>query len=218
MSTYQDVAAKRSSKPSRRSLTISLLVAALIVAMALDTTVVRTGSDLDFTEEAFSPEQFGATEFPAVQQWIEENAVGVQLLVQALEDDRDAAITQHGRQTGAHPIFPVSFTGRIEEGQSGIVEVAVDQAPDDLTIRLQLGPAINGTELRDVTGTIRFQQFTNQIEYQNAGRALNNAMRADTLDPIDRDQLEGRLITVSGAFTLINPNNWLVTPARVTVQ
>lgn len=218
MSSHQDVAAKRHSNLSRRSLAIFVLVAALIVAMALNTTVVRTGSELDTAEASFSPEQFGATEFPVVQEWIEENAVGVQLLVQALENDRDAAIAQHGTQAGAYPIFPVTFTGRIVEGQSGIVEVSVDQAPEDLTIRLQLGPAINGTELRDVTGTIRFQQFTNQIEYQNAGRALNDAMKADTLDPIGRDQLEGRLVTVSGAFTLINPSNWLVTPARVTVQ
>ena len=42
---------------------------------------------------------------------------------------------------------------------------------------MQTGPAINGTDLRDAPGEIKFGQFTNQIEYQNAGAALNNAMK-----------------------------------------
>lgn len=218
MSLHQDPEAKRSSNFSVRPLVIPVLLAGLIVAMALDTTAVRDGSELDVVDASFSPEAFGATEFPVVQEWVEQNAVDAQVLAQALEDDREAAISQYGTQPNAFPIFPVTFTGRIEEGQSGIVEVSVNQAPDDLTIRLQIGPAINGTELRDVTGNIKFQQFTNQIEYQNAGQALNNAMRMEILDPLDRDQIPGSEVTVTGAFTMINPQSWLVTPVRLSVQ
>ena len=87
-----------------------------------------------------------------------------------------------------------------------------------MKVRIQTGPAINGTELRDATGTVSFGQFTNQIEYQNAGSALNNEMKKAILAPIDTDALAGKTVSVVGAFRLINPKSWLVTPVRLEVQ
>ena len=52
-------------------------------------------------------------------------------------------------------------------------------------IRVQTGPAINGTDLRDATGEVKFGDFKNQIEYQNAGSAINNAMKEAVLAGID---------------------------------
>ena len=83
---------------------------------------------------------------------------------------------------------------------------------------MQTGPAINGTDLRDATGEIKFGDFKNQIEYQNAGAAINNAMKAAVLAGIDTASLAGKTVTVTGAFTLVNPKNWLVTPVEITVQ
>jgi predicted lipoprotein len=83
---------------------------------------------------------------------------------------------------------------------------------------VQTGPAINGTDLRDATGTITFEQFTNQIDYQNAGSALNKEMKAQVLSKIDNGNLTGKTLSVVGVFQLINPNSWLVTPVRLDVQ
>ena len=33
---------------------------------------------------------------------------------------------------------------------------------------MQVGPAINGTALRDATGLVNFNDFVNQVEYANA--------------------------------------------------
>ena len=70
---------------------------------------------------------------------------------------------------------------------------------------MQTGPAINGTDLRDATGEIKFGEFKNQIEYQNAGSAINNAMKKQVLAGIDTSALPGKTISVVGAFTLVNP-------------
>ena len=83
---------------------------------------------------------------------------------------------------------------------------------------MQTGPAINGTDLRDATGEIKFGHFKNQIEYQNAGAAINNAMKEAVLAGIDTKALAGKTVSVVGAFTLVNPKNWLVTPVEITVQ
>ena len=39
---------------------------------------------------------------------------------------------------------------------------------------MQIGPAINGTALRDVTGTVDFNEFTNQLEFQEVATEFNN--------------------------------------------
>lgn len=185
--------------------------------MALDTKVVRIGSEDDSRVAAFSAELYGETEFPRVQALIEERAVGAQALVEALDRDREAAVVQYGVMAGAQPIFSVSFTGVVGEGRSGVRNVAVEGLPPDLLIRVQTGPAINGTDIRDATGTIEFGQFTNQIEYQDAGSALNNQVKAQVLAPVEAANLTGKTISVVGVFRLVNPESWLVTPVRLDV-
>ena len=119
--------------------------------------------------------------------------------------------------SGVGTVMPVSFTGVVGEGKSGIYSIAVDGLPPETKIRLQTGPAINGTDLRDATGEIQFGQFKNQIEYQNAGAGINNAMKQAVLAKLDSSALAGRTVHVVGAFTLVNPKNWLVTPVRLDV-
>ncbi|WP_423822846.1 DUF2291 domain-containing protein [Salinisphaera sp. SPP-AMP-43] len=193
-------------------------VVVLLVVMGLDTTVVPIGSEVGAASNQFSPEQYGETEFPKVQKAIEQRAAPAPALVKAINEDKQAAVEKYGVPTDIAPIMAVKFTGTLGEGTSGIYNVKVPDVADDLTIRVQTGPAINGTVLRDGVGNIEFGDFKNQIEYQNAAAAINNAMKKQELSGLDRDNLSGKKVTVVGAFQLINPNNWLVTPVRFSVQ
>ena len=218
MSTQATVPTKRNARPGLRK---ALAVGAAIVllgAMALDTKIVRIGSDEDVRKASFSPEDYGKTQFPIVQAEVEKRAVDAVTLYDALTADRAAAQEQYGVPAGTGPVFSTKFTGVVGEGKSGIYKVAVEGLPDTLTLRVQTGPAINGTELRDATGTIEFGQFRNQIEYQDAGSALNNEMKKEVLSKIDTSTLQGKTIAVVGAFKLINPKSWLVTPVRLDIQ
>ena len=85
-------------------------------------------------------------------------------------------------------------------------------------MRVQTGPALNGTDVRDATGTIAFGQFTNQIDYQNAGAALNDEVKKQVLAKIDTAHLTGKTISVIGVFQLVVPNSWLITPVRLDVK
>ncbi len=190
----------------------------VLVAMALDTKVVKIGSADDARTAAFSPAAYGESEFPRIKGLVEEKAVGAPALAEALAKDKTAAVKQYGVVSGGTPVFPVSFSGVAGDAKSGIYEVAVDGMPDGTKVRMQTGPAINGTELRDVTGTVAFGQFKNQIEYQNAGSALNNQMKASVLANVDTANLKGKKVKVVGAFRMINPKNWLVTPVALGVE
>ncbi|MBG1232341.1 DUF2291 family protein [Aestuariivirga litoralis] len=211
---------RTSSSLSSRKGWIILGVAAVVLfgAMAASTKVVVVGSADDVRKKVFSKEEYGAAKFPDVQKFILEHAVDSKELGAAIATDATAAGTKYGVATNTGPVIPVTFTGTAGEGSSGIYKVAVDGLPEGTLVRVQMGPAINGTDLRDATGTIKFGQFTNQIEYQDAGSALNNEMKKQTLAGIDAANLTGKKITVTGVFKLINPKGWLVTPVKASVE
>ncbi|GGX93784.1 lipoprotein [Litchfieldella qijiaojingensis] len=203
----------------KRGLATAIGIAIVLLgAMALDTKVVKIGSEADLRDDGFSAERFGAEQFPIVRTSVEERAVEVSQLAAAIAEDKTAAGERYGEPAGIGPVIPLSFSGVVGEGKGGIYTVDVEGVPEDLTIRVQTGPAINGADLRDATGTIQFGQFTNQIEYQNAAAAINDEMKQQVLSDIDTGDLTGKTISVTGVFKLINPHNWLVTPVRLNVQ
>lgn len=206
------------TRARRRTVITALAGLVLLGAIALDTKVVTIGGDEDLRQQAFDPDRFGRGEFPRIRDFVIDRAPDVALLAEELAADSAAATAAYGTTAGAFPVLTVTFTGIVGEGSSGIFSVDVPGLPDGPTIRVQTGPAINGTELRDIVGDIDFGAFTNQIEYQNAGTGINRAMAAEVLSDLDRDALPGQTISVTGAFTLINPNNWLVTPVALEVQ
>ncbi|KHJ54431.1 DUF2291 domain-containing protein [Aureimonas sp. OT7] len=216
MSTEAVAARRARFRPSH--MVLAATAVALLAAIALDTTYVSVDSAEGARAQGFSPETYGAEEFPNVQSAIEGKATDAAALAAAIAANKDEAVAQHGTPSGIAPVMSVTFTGVAGEPRSGIYPVTVEGAPDDLVIRVQTGPAINGTELRDAPGTIEFGQFTNQIEYQNAGAALNEEMKKQVLAGVDTANLNGKTITVTGAFRLINPKSWLVTPVRMSVE
>ncbi|MHA6644020.1 DUF2291 family protein [Mesorhizobium sp. A623] len=211
-------ASGRRSSPGLRRIVTGVAVLVVLGAMALDTKVVRIGSAEDVQSAVFSPEEYGKTEFPKVQADVEARAVDAATVAAAIAKDKIAAEKEYGVPAGVGPAISVKFAGVVGEGKSGIYKIAVPGIGDTPLVRLQTGPAINGTELRDASGKITFGQFKNQIEYQNAGSALNNEMKSEVLSTIDTSALTGKTVTVVGVFKLINPKSWLVTPVRLDVQ
>lgn len=214
MSAQKNVRAERGSASRRRHFVLLAIGAVILVAMALGTKVVPIE---DVKSDVFSPAEYGKKDFPRIQALIEKGAVDAKELAAAIAADKAAAGEKYGKPGSVGPIFPVRFTGVVGEGASGVFMVKVEGMPEGSGIRVQTGPAINGTEVRDATGTVDFGQFTNQIEYQDAGSALNNEVKTQVIGDLDREKLPGKTVEVVGAFQLINPANWMVTPVRFKV-
>lgn len=211
------VGRRRLSAGAKRGVWIGVIVLVLL-GIVLGTRVVSSDDPLAQGAVDFDPATFGAENFPTVQSTIVDKATDATTLADAIAADPDAAAKEYAVQSSGGPVYSVTFTGVVGEGQSGIYEVTVDGVPDDLLIRVQTGPAINGTDLRDATGDITFGQFTNQIDFQNAASALNDELKKTVLADVDTTNLTGKTIEVTGAFTLVNPAAWLVTPVELSVQ
>jgi len=190
----------------------------LVAAMALDTTVVHIGSDADTRKQAFAPDAFGTAEFPRIQSFVVERAVDALTLAPEIMADKVAAGKKYGTASSTGSIMMVRLAGVVGEGKTGVYSLAVEGMPPEITVRVQTGPAINGTDLRDATGDIVFGEFKNQIEYQDAGSGINRAMKAAVLDGLDAASLSGKTIDVVGVFRLVNPKNWMITPVRIDVK
>jgi predicted lipoprotein len=201
----------------KRAIWIAVAVIALLLVV-LGTKVVPNDDPRAQSDVAFDPATFGAETFPAVRDGVIDRAVDAATLAQAIAEDSEAAAEEYSMPSSGGPVYSVTFTGVAGEGQSGIYPISVEGLPEDLLVRVQTGPAINGTDLRDATGDIQFGQFRNQIEFQNAAAALNEEVKTQVLADVDTAALEGQTVQVTGAFTLVNPAAWLVTPVELSVQ
>ena len=197
---------------------VSGAVLILIAAMVIDTKVVKIGSAADVKSDVFSAATYGKSNFPKVQAAVESRAVDAAVLAAALGKDQAAAEKQYGVASEAGPEISVKFTGKAGKQDLGVYDVAVAGVPDKIHITVQTGPAIMGTDLRDGTGSITFGQFRNQIDYQNAGSALNAEMKKEVISKVDAGNLTGKTISVIGVFQLTDPDNWAVTPVKLDVQ
>lgn len=217
MSVLATKATPRRSGGTGRLAVLVAAAAVLLAAMVLDTKVVKIGSSATVQPGAFSPAAFGKAEFPKIQAAVENRAVDAAALAAAIAKDKDGAAKQYGVEAGPGPEMPVKFTGVAGKEDSGVYDVGVDGLGGTV-VRVQTGPAIMGTDLRDATGTINFGQFTNQIEYQNAGSALNKEMKKEVLSKAVTGPLTGKTVSVVGVFQLTDPNAWLVTPVKLDVR
>jgi predicted lipoprotein len=197
---------------------IAAIAAAIVGGIALDTRVVPIGSENDLRQQAFSPDAYGVKTFPRIREFVAQNAVEATKIGALALADKAQLAEIHGTRSSTGSIIPVNFEGTVGEGKSGLYTISIEGFPLEIRVRVQTGPAINGTDLRDVPGDIAFGDFKNQIEYQNAASAINRAMKHEVLESIDTANLTGKSIRVTGAFRLINPKNWVITPTEVTVQ
>ncbi|QNT07266.1 DUF2291 domain-containing protein [Marinomonas arctica] len=217
--TVQTQLSNQLASKKRKIMLISAIATAMVVsAMALDTKVITNGSTDDLRQQAFSADNYAKAQYDEIKTYVLENAVDANLLLKELNADKKAAGQKYGIGGGVGPVIPVSFEGEIIVGKSGIFDVKIEGFPSGQKVRIQTGPAINGTDLRDATGKITFGEFTNQIEYQDVGAALNRVMKEDILEKIDQSTLTGKTVEISGVFRLINAKNWLITPVRMNLK
>ena len=107
-------------------------------------------------------------------------------------------------RSGTSPYsFAVRGEGVAKKPEGNIVELDVEGVPSDVTVSLQIGPAINGTALRDASGLYRLQRLPQPGRLRGRGhRAEHRGQDAACSKDLDRDALEGKTVKFLGAFTL----------------
>lgn len=190
----------------------------VVAAMALDTTYKDSDAPKTVAggRAAFEPAKYGAKTFPKASATIEQKAQPLAQLVAAMRKDLDAAGKQFGHHEGTSPYsFAASGAGVAGAAKSGLMPVRVAGVPKSTTVSLQVGPAINGTAIRDAVGFISFNQFVNQVDFADAATALNTEVKTKVLKGIDPQPLKGKRVSFVGAFTALGPTVVTITPVKL---
>jgi predicted lipoprotein len=196
------------------------VVVLLLVAIGFATEYRPIDAPHAATQQAFDPAAFAAQTYePQVVPEIQRSAVELPVLLPALATDPEAAGEQYGRRPGTGPYnYAVRGSGVAGNVRNGLLPVTVPGVPDGTNVYVQVGPAINGTALRDAVGFITFGQFLNQVEYADAATALNEAMKQRVLAGLDPASLSGKTVSFVGAYTALTPTTVTITPVELQVR
>ena len=197
------------------------VVTVLFLGAAGLSTTVRSTTEVEEAASAgsFDPAGYATERFDAeIVPQIQDEAIELPTLLNDLAAGADEADFGKTPGTGSSYSFPVTFEAVAGPVNGSILPVTVAGVSPDVQVQVQVGPAINGTALRDVTGTVSFNDFTNQLEFQQVATEFNIKVRDGILADVDTASLAGKTITVTGAFTRVNPNLVSIVPVAFEVQ
>jgi predicted lipoprotein len=210
------------SAPRRRlfvKLAGALVALVVVIAAITSTKVLSIGEAAEASQAgAFEPADYAASHFDKdIVPAITDNAVDLPTLLGDLAGGADEADYGHSAGTSSAYSFPVTFTGVAGTPNGSILPVTVEGIPEGTVVQLQIGPAINGTAIRDATGTVDFNDFTNQLEFQQVATEFNTLVKEQVLADVDPATIAGQTLTVTGAFTRVNPALVSVVPVSLEI-
>jgi predicted lipoprotein len=151
---------------------------------------------------------------------IQEKAQDLAKILPEIRADSEAAGQKYGRREATNPYnYMVKGTGKVteihNESQAGTAIVEIPTLNEKVT--LQIGPVVRGTALRDSTGVVSFNQFSNQLDYADVSKELNSRALKAAFATTDPASLVGKTVTFFGAFTFDphSKSSILVTPVKV---
>ncbi|MGH3949319.1 MAG: DUF2291 family protein [Pseudonocardiaceae bacterium] len=195
-----------------------VVLGALLVAMAMDTTFLSTEEAAATKSAEFDATTFVSDEYPKIVQAIETNSTDLEEVVAAVAADPAAAGETFGHVAGTdkHAI-PVRFTGKVSETDAAFLTIDVAGLPEGSVVRVALGQAVNGTALRAAPGTIKFEDFQNQTDYQQVANELKSMTLEQVAGKVDAASWKAKSVSVVGVYvTNTGPeDSYLVTPVTI---
>ncbi len=115
----------------------------------------RSAPPSDVRNAVFSPRDYGKSEFPKVQADVEARAVDAATLATAIAKDKaDGRKGIRRRRRASDRSSRSSSPASSARASRASTTSPSTACRETLTVRVQTGPAINGTDLRDATGKI----------------------------------------------------------------
>jgi predicted lipoprotein len=152
----------------------------------------------------------------------DEKAQDIVKVLPEIRADPEAAGQKYGRREATNPYnYMVKGTGKVMEiksqSQAGTALVEIPGLNE--TVAIQIGPIVRGTALRDATGVVSFNQFSNQLDYADVSKEMNGRALKAAFANLVPASMAGKTVTFFGAFTF-DPHAKspiLITPVKITL-
>jgi predicted lipoprotein len=214
-------------KSRTRIVTLALLVLFAVLLTLKPPFVVRPLTDRIGTGTSAEIAQGAASRFvdpiwtSKVLPTIQEKAQDIAKILPEIRADPEAAGQKYGRREATNPYnYMVKGTGKVAEihnqSQAGTAIVEIPGLSEK--VALQIGPVVRGTALRDATGIVSFNQFSNQLDYADVSKEMNRRALQTAFAGVDPASLTGQTVTFFGTLTF-EPHSkslLLITPVKIT--
>lgn len=203
---------------SRRVVVAGLLAAAVAGCKILPIASENEANQQKFSGADYVTKLWDTDVIPVVR----DKAFPIETVIAAIEGGLDKAGPEFGHrpaEEGSPWSFVVKGTAVIKEknttSRAGTVLVDVATPKGPIPVTIQIGPVIKGNSLRDAMPFINFQNFTNQLEFAEVGRAFNGRVVTELKAAVDA-LAPGQTIAYSGTFSLNSATDKiLLTPVLI---
>ena len=187
-----------------------LTLASVFVAVSLTgcVKVIDKGSEAEYTgEQAFDASANSNSDWDQIAQDVTGKAQDLAELLKG--DGVDKAQAVSGTATVAE------FESKANGKKNALILELEDY---DGTVKIQIGSIYSGTDVRDVQGVKVFEDFTNQTEWSQYGKALNALVDEQVIAPLALDDsVVGKTVTFVGAASA-SGGEVTITPISLTVE
>lgn len=141
-------------------------------------------------------------------------------IVDELTGKAEDLATLKSAGTEKSAVYTVSFSGKVNEYNTdtpkGFIDVSVDGVSD--TVHVQIGKVFSGTTVRDSQTGKAYQDFTNQTEWSEYAKTINDNVKTNVIDPLELEGSVGKTVEVIGCFAEDGSGTLVVTPVALTIK
>ena len=105
-----------------------------------------------------------------------------------------------------------------QEKQAGYMTVKLDGYDGPVVVKLQIGSVYKGSALRDSLSFIKFEDYTNQVDWAKVSQSLHDMVNKAVVGSVDLKTLKGKKVSFVGCFSVDKKDELLITPVELKVQ
>lgn len=197
---------------------------AVVVAVAIGVTTTYTTAEQGAAiasglnpDKNFDPAATAAELFPQIQADLPAKAVDMVTFATEATADLATAASTYGQDLGAGSFaVPVKVTGTVESADDKYLTLKVDGIDGERVVVVPTGSALNGAPVRDALGIVTFGDVPDQIAFQSLAQEMKAIMKAQVLVPANPASLQGKQVTVYGAWASTSPKSlWVIQPVAI---
>jgi len=156
---------------------------------------------------------------PYIVQESKKNKAGK--VISAIKSDQKRAGEEYGtRESSAGTPWKYIISGEAKiislntESRNGTVDLDLKPYDDEPELKMQIGPVIRGTSIRDSLDFISFDNFGNQIEYAQFSSELNDKVIKEVLNEFKFENLLDQEIDFKGV-AIKDSSEIILTPVEI---
>lgn len=210
------------------------LMAVVYLVVALSTAVTMTPEDLkELENKKIAANNTGGKNIKdyiasiwgtKITPEFEKNALDINQAFSELKKDPKAFGEKYGRR--GNSLSPYNFiikgTAKISsvniKSSAGYLELDIEDLSGKNKVRMQIGPIIKKSVVRDSLPFFDFNNYQNQIEFAKVSKEINNYIKNNVVKGFNKADLEGKEVEFVGAFTYSKKGKVLITPVVLKLK